>query len=158
MFPFNKFWDWYEKHLALNTSVAAFLFFLQIIHLIWLSLHVVSFELFGQILWEPGAFWQNIIILVDYTEIPALFTTSLVYINILRKNGYRLKETLYLSFLNIQFLHIFWITDEFVIEAFTGAGGGTVLPVWLAWVAIMIDYLELPVIFETIKKALLPLR
>lgn len=147
---FNRFWGWYEKHLALNTSIAAFLFFLQIIHLIWLSLHVVSFKLFGQILWEPGVYWQNIIILVDYTEIPALLSTSLVYINEFRK-GRRVKSALYLIFLNSQFLHIFWITDEFVLEQIHQ--GIYVLPGWLVWIAIFIDYLELPVMFETIKKA-----
>lgn len=26
------------------------------------------------------------------------------------------------------------------------------LPVWLAWIAIFIDYLELPVIYDTIKE------
>lgn len=147
---FNRFWGWYEKHLALNTSIAAFLFFLQIIHLIWLSLHVVSFKLFGQVLWEPGVYWQNIIILVDYTEIPALLSTSLVYINEFRK-GRRAKNALYLIFLNSQFLHIFWITDEFVLEQIHQ--GVYVLPGWLVWAAIFIDYLELPVMIETIKKA-----
>jgi len=69
----------------------------------------------------------------------------------LRKR-YRLKNVLYLIFLNSQFLHIFWITDEFVEARLTGAPEITVLPIWLAIVAIAIDYLELPVIFETIKK------
>jgi hypothetical protein len=26
------------------------------------------------------------------------------------------------------------------------------LPIWLAWIAILIDYLELPVIYDTLKK------
>ena len=89
---------------------------------------------------------------MDYTEIPALITTSLVYINAHRKKK-SIKNLLYLFFLNIQFVHIFWITDEFVLEKLAGhPGGGTILPAWLAWIAIMIDYLELPVIFETFQK------
>lgn len=149
---FEKFWEWYEKHYLLNVTVAAGLFLLQLIHLYWLTTHVITFRLWGLDLFSPPPFWETIIILVDYTEIPALITTSLVYINDLRK-GFKLKPLLYLFFLDIQLLHIFWITDEFVIETFTGKGGGTILPLWVAWIAILIDYLELPIIFETLGKA-----
>ncbi len=148
----NKFWAWYEKHYTLNITVAAGLFFLQLIHLYWLTTHVVSFKLFGLDLFSPPPFWETIIILVDYTEIPAIITTSFVYINELRKR-YNFKSILYLIFLNSQFLHIFWITDEFVLDTFTGTAPGTILPFWLAWIAILIDYLELPIIFETLGKA-----
>jgi len=49
-------------------------------------------------------------------------------------------------------LHLFWITDEFVIEQFARMGErATLLPLWLAWLAIAIDYLELPVIYDTIR-------
>lgn len=147
----QKFWGWYNRHLLLNTSVAAGLFILQLVHLYWLTTHVVFLKAFGLDLFNPPVFWETIIILVDYTEIPALITTSLVYINAHRKKA-SFKNLLYLFFLNIQFVHIFWITDEFVLESFTGSGGGTILPAWAAWIAIMIDYLELPVIFETLKK------
>ncbi|MBI3255992.1 MAG: hypothetical protein HYZ63_03405, partial [Candidatus Andersenbacteria bacterium] len=59
----------------------------------------------------------------------------------------------YLVFLNTQWLHLFWISDEFVIHTFLGEPhGGTILPTWLAWVAIMIDYLEVPVIIDTLRK------
>lgn len=150
---FSKFWAWYERHYTLNVTVAAILFTLQIVHLYWLSTNVVSDRLFGISFFNPPPFWEFMIILVDYTEIPALITTSLVYINEIRKKGYSIKNVLFLFFLNIQFLHIFWITDEFVVEQFSGRGE-TILPFWLAWVAILIDYLELPVIFETIGKAL----
>lgn len=150
----DKFWKWYEKHLTLHISIAAGLFVLQVIHLTWLTLHVVLFKLLGHSFWDPSPLWQNIIILVDYTEIPALFTTSLVYINEIRKKGFKIKPVWYLIALNIQFLHMFWITDTFVVQTFTGVPGITI-PGWLAWVAILIDYLELPVIFETVYKAIL---
>ena len=113
---------------------------------------MVANRLFGVSLFNPPLFWEFIIIVVDYTEIPALITTSLVYINAQRQKA-NIKNFIYLLFINIQFLHIFWITDEYVVETLTGVDGGTVLPVWLAWIAIFIDYLELPVIFETLKKA-----
>ncbi|TSC87367.1 MAG: hypothetical protein G01um10147_688 [Microgenomates group bacterium Gr01-1014_7] len=137
--------------------VAATLFTLQLIHLYWLTTHVVSFKLFGLDLFSPPPFWETIIILVDYTEIPVLITTSLVYINELRKK-FEFKSVLYLIFLNSQFLHIFWITDEFVLTSFTGQGPIVNLPIWLAWIAILIDYLELPVIFETLGKAFLAVK
>ena len=55
-------------------------------------------------------------------------------------------------FLNSQWLHIFWITDEYVSAELAGAGAASALPGWLAWVAILIDYLELPVIYDTLKR------
>lgn len=149
----QKFWKWYESHLTENTVIAAGLFVLQLVHLYWLTTHVVIHKAFGFSLFDPSPLLQWLIIVVDYTEIPALIATSIIYINEMRKkDGSHFKQWLYLFFLNIQFVHIFWITDEFVVESFTG-NAGTILPAWLAWVAIMIDYLELPVIFETLKKA-----
>ena len=147
----SKFWKLYNQHLTLNLTIASGLFTLQLVHLYWLTVHVIFHRAFGFSLWDPSQTLETILLLVDYTEIPALITTSLVYINELRKR-YRLKNVLYLIFLNSQFLHIFWITDEFVEARLTGAPEITVLPIWLAIVAIAIDYLELPVIFETIKK------
>lgn len=153
---FEKFWAWYNHHLTFHITVAAGLFLLQIVHLTWLTLHVVVFRITGQSFWDPSPFWQNIIILVDYTEIPALFSTSLIYINDIRTKGFKIKPAWYLFALNIQFVHIFWITDEFVVQTFKGGDGPAIaIPAWLAWVAIMIDYLELPVIFETTYKAIL---
>jgi len=147
----DKFWIWYERHYTINVTVAAILFALQLFHLYWLTTHVVIHRIFGISLWDPTTLLQNILILVDYTEIPALLTTSLVYIHSLR-NKFNWKSIWFLFFLNSQWLHIFWITDEFVIEQFTG-NSAVILPFWLTWIAIMIDYLELPVIFETLRKA-----
>lgn len=150
MYFFNRFWEWYNKHLALNTAVAAGLFLLQLVHLYWLSADVVATRLTGRSFFELTGIWHWFILVVDYTEIPAILGTSLVYLNEVRQ-GKKLHGLLYLFFINSQWLHIFWITDEFVIEAFTQRNG-TVLPFWLTWVALAIDYLELPVIFDTAKK------
>ncbi len=147
----SQFWKWYEKHLTLNIGIAAFLFTLQLIHLYWLSADVVATKLFGQSFFELTGVWKWLILVVDYTEIPALITTSFVYINEYR-NKKNFKSILYLFFLNSQWLHIFWITDEFVVDQFSGNSTATQLPAWLAWIAIGIDYLELPVIYDTIKK------
>lgn len=153
---FNGFWKWYEKHLTLNIAIATFLFALQITHLYWLFSHVIWMKLFGYALFNPNSFFEWLLIVIDYTEIPALITTSLLYINEYRKNK-NFKSILYLVFLNIQLLHMFWITDEFVESSFTG-NTASHLPGWLAWVAILIDYLELPVMIDTTKKLLTALK
>lgn len=146
------FWQWYEKNLKVNVAIASFLFTWQLVHLLWLTVNVVLPKLLGTPVIPLNSFWENVIILVDYTEIPALISVSLIYINELRKQ-YNFRSLLYLIFLNSQWLHIFWITDEFVIEHINMAHQAY-LPLWLALLAIAIDYLELPVMYDTIKQSL----
>jgi hypothetical protein len=154
---FSRFWHWYERHYLLNLTVATGLFLLQLVHLYWLGTDVIAERLLGEGFFRPTPFWQYIIIAVDYTEIPALISTSVLYAHEFRmglrqfRKFLQWKSVIFLFCLNIQWLHLFWITDEFVVSAFRG-GEGTVLPLWLAWVAIVIDYLEVPVIIDTIVK------
>ena len=145
------FWGWYERNYTLNISVALGLFLLQLVHLYWLSAEVVARRLTGTGYWELDGPLGFLILLVDYTEIPALLGTSLVYLNALRQ-GFRWQPLLLLLFLNSQWIHLFWITDEFVVDAFTGSGSLIGLPGWLAWAAIGIDYLELPVIADMVRR------
>jgi hypothetical protein len=146
---FNSFFAWYERHYRVNIAIAAGLFGLQIIHLVWLSGQPLAEKATGDAFFTLEGPLRWLIILVDYTEIPALLSVSLVYINELRQR-FSVKSLAFLLFLNSQYLHIFWITDEFVIA--TNTGEDTALPAYLAWAAILIDYLELPVIFDTLKK------
>ena len=74
-----------------------------------------------------------------------------------RHIGASWKSILFLILLNSQWLHLFWITDEVVVAQFTGAAA-IAIPVWLSWCAIMIDYLELPVMYDTFKKVFQSLR
>ncbi len=148
----NWFWRWYEGNLRLNIGIAAGIFVWQLIHLFWLTLDVVTARLFSVALFHITGVLQYAIIAVDYAEMPAIITVSLVYINELRKGKDVKRNILFLVLLNSQWLHLFWITDEFVLEILRG--GGAVLPLWLAWIAILIDYLELPVIYDTIRKLL----
>ena len=136
----------------MNLSISAGLFALQLIHLYWLSSDVVAFRLFEAHFFHPPAFWRYLIIIVDYTEIPTLISTTILYIYELRKKFSWIAIWLLFS-INSQWLHLFWITDEFVINQFAGQQA-TILPTWLAWVAIGIDYLELPVIVDTIRRFL----
>jgi hypothetical protein len=151
----HRFWSWYERHYALNVSVAAGLFALQLVHLVWLTAEPLWLKLFGESLFTIDKPYSWPLYLVDYTEIPALLSVSLIYVNELRK-GVALRPLLYLLFLNSQWLHIFWITDEFVVES--NESETTLLPSWLAYVAILIDYLELPVIVDTLRRSVVAQR
>lgn len=153
---FQKLSDWYERHYTMNVGIAAGLFIWQLLHLYWLTLHVVAERLLGISYLELQGFWKLLIILVDYTEIPAIIAVSLVYVHELSKK-WNIKSILFLLFINSQWLHLLWITDEFIIEQFTKSGV-ILFPLWLVWTAILIDYLELPVIFDTIKKFLVSLK
>lgn len=153
--PVKAFWRWYERHYRVNISITLVLFLLQLVHLYWLTANVVWFRLTGERVLSVGETLEYVILLVDYTEIPALVSTSLVYVNELRKK-LTWSSILFLLFLNSQWLHIFWITDEFVVGQFQGEGGA--LPPWLAWVAIGIDYLELPVIVDLVRRFVVSLR
>jgi hypothetical protein len=152
----ERFWAWYERNYVLNVAFASLLFLLQIAHLTWLGADPVAVRLTAHSLFSLNGFLQYAIWFVDYTEIPALIAVSLVYVNELRR-GFSWKALLFLLFLNSQWLHIFWITDEYV-AAELGGGSGSSLPGWLAWVAILIDYLELPVIYDTLKRLAIALR
>jgi hypothetical protein len=153
----DRFWSWYERHYLLNIAVAGGLFVLQLVHLYWLGADVIAERLFGSSAWDPSAAVQWVVWAVDYTEIPVLLSVSLVYVNELRK-GFAWKPLLFLVFLNSQWLHIFWITDEFVVSELQGAPAGSSLPAWLAWAAILIDYFELPVIYDTLRRLVVELR
>lgn len=90
---------------------------------------------------------------VDYTEIPAIITTSLVYAKSYKRKPNN-KDAFYLFFLNVQWLHIFWITDDVVVQLFGYEG---LMGHWnqvVVWMAISIDYLELPVIVEMVRRSL----
>ncbi|MBI4032433.1 hypothetical protein HY374_01875 [Candidatus Berkelbacteria bacterium] len=144
---FHAFWTWYERHERLGVTVATFLFLWQLVHLLWLTTDVVIVRLFGT---EPiltSSFAQLLIAIVDYTEIPALIATSLVYLNDIRKGTAVWRSVGYLILLNSQWVHLFWITDEFVVHSLVQGHTSSFSPA-LAWVAIGIDYLELPVMIN----------
>lgn len=153
---FQKFWRWYESQYALTITLTAILFSWQLVHLFWLSTTVVIPRLTGVMLFTPGPFFELLLVLVDYTEIPALISASVLYLHLLQKN-FSWRHVGFLVLINSQWLHLFWITDEFVVTKFA-AGAAIALPAWVAWVAIMIDYLELPVIFDTVRRAIKLLR
>jgi hypothetical protein len=155
--PVKRFWAWYERHYTLNVTVAACLFTLQLVHLTWLTGEVLWARATGDPLFTVDGIAGWLLYLIDYTEIPALVSVSVLYLNELRR-GFDVRSAIYLVFLNTQWLHIFWITDEFVVNRFEGTATVSSLPTWLAWIAILIDYLELPVIVDTFRRMLVSLR
>jgi hypothetical protein len=148
---FQKFWEWYERTLPAQVTIVAILFVWQLTHLYWLTTDVVFLRLFGISLFPDSRLLKFAVIVADYAEIPALLSATLYYSNELRKKFSRRSLT-YLLLVNSQWLHLFWITDTFVVHVFSNHPIG--LPAWLAWIAIGIDYLELPVIYDTLKKSL----
>lgn len=147
----------YRRRYTLYSGITAGIFLLQIFHLYWLSTHVVAHRLLDESFFDPNQFWQVIIVIVDYLEIPAIISASFLYLFSLGQSWNK-KDFWLLLLLNTQWLHIFWISDEFVESALFATGQGTILPIWLAWIAIFIDYLELPVIYDTVKKFLISLK
>ena len=147
----NSFWGWYEKTLSANTIIVAILFTWQLIHLYWLTTNVVATRLLSVSYFNPSPFLEALIVIADYGEIPAIFAATLLYIRELRLK-FNYKSIWMLVFINSQWLHILWITDEFVVQQFSNTAVLD-LPIWLAWLAIGIDYLELPVIYDALKKA-----
>lgn len=150
----RKFWEWYNRSYRAQLRIAAFLFGLQIVHLAWLTAFVVAPKILGEPIRIGSApVFEFLVVVVDYLEVPAIITTSLVYSASFARERKK-KDVLYLVLLNVQWLHILWITDEVVLEAFARGAHSFVWHPVIAWLAIMIDYLELPVIFETIKRAI----
>src|SRR3989344_7932794 len=111
-----------------------------------MTANVVALRLLGKSFLELSDIPNILIALVDYTEIPALITATLLYFSQLYAK-FNWKSLWFLVLINSQWLHLLWITDAFVVNRFSEMGH-TILPVWLAWIAIFIDYFELPVIFD----------
>ena len=153
---FTKFFRWYQRNYKKNLYLATALFVGQLVHLYWMTTNIILLRIFGHEFWHVGHFGNLLISLVDYTEIPAIIFATIFYLGEFQKgSGFsqNWRNILLLVLINSQWLHLFWITDEVVMAQFTGAAA-VILPVWLSWAAILIDYLELPVIYDTLKKAI----
>ena len=143
------FWHRYEN---LNLKIAFVLISLQLIHLYWLTADVVIQRITGESVLgvQQGSPLFIFFIIIDYVEIPALIAGLTYYaLSIYKHENRATKNVLLLSMLAIQVFHIFWITDDVVYDSFFGSTSVSVeIPYYAAWVAILIDYLELPVIFD----------
>jgi hypothetical protein len=142
------FWHRYE---SLNLKIAFFLISLQLVHLYWLTADVVVQRITGESaleLSQSGPLFL-LVIAIDYIEIPALITGLTYYsLTIYKHQKDVVKNSLLLAMLAVQVFHIFWLTDEVVYDTFFGASSAVEIPYYAAWIAILIDYLELPVIAD----------
>ena len=148
------FWQRYEN---LNLKIAFVLISLQLVHLYWLTADVVIQRIIQKsILAVPhGSPLFIFFIIIDYIEIPALVAGLTYYaLSIYKHEKGSAKNALLLAMLAIQVFHIFWITDDVVYNAFFGSSGAVEIPYYAAWVAILIDYLELPVIADLFYKTI----
>jgi len=145
-----RFWSWYQRHYLATLVITTTAFLLQIFHLYWLFAEVIMERLTGRSWFVFPEAGMVVYVLADYLEIPALISASVLYLNDLRK-GVKLRGLLFLLLLNTQWVHMLWITDDVVVRTFAH----TSLLSWgaaVAWVAILIDYLELPVIVDTLRR------
>ena len=142
------FWHKYEH---LNLKIAFVLISLQLIHLYWLTTDVVIKRLMQD---ESAGLSQTgllflFFIIIDYIEIPGLVAGLTYYgLSLYKDARKRSKNFLFFTLLAVQVFHIFWITDEVVYETFFGFSAAVELPYLAAWAAILVDYLELPVIAD----------
>jgi hypothetical protein len=148
------FWQRYEN---LNLKIAFVLISLQLVHLYWLTADVVIQRITQKsILAVPhGSPLFIFFIIIDYIEIPALAAGLTYYaLTIYNHEKGSAKNALLLAMLAIQVFHIFWITDDVVYNTFFGSSSAIEIPYYAAWVAILIDYLELPVIADLFYKTI----
>ncbi len=146
-----RFWYRYEN---LNLKLAFFLVSLQLIHLYWLTTDVVVKRITGEsaFILSQGGPVLLLFVVIDYIEVPAL-AAGMIYYSLSiykhRKGSAAVKKNaLFLTMLAVQVFHIFWITDEVVYDTFFNGSSVIAIPYFAAWVAILIDYLELPVMAD----------
>lgn len=144
-----NFWYRYEN---LNLKITFILISLQLLHLYWLTTDVVLQRIYGEsFLIFPKALLP-VFVVIDYIEIPALISGMTFYsLSIYKHQKNSWKNSLFLALLAVQVVHIFWITDEIVYDAFFETRL-VEFPLYIAWIAILIDYLELPVMADLFYK------
>ena len=148
----QKFIDFYHRYETLGLKITFILISLQIIHLYWLTTDVVLQKIFGQSFFLVPRNLLPLFIVIDYIEIPALVSGIIFYIYSIRSGEEDSKKSyLFLGLLGVQVIHIFWITDDVVYSSFFNSSF-VQIPSLLAWIAILIDYLELPVMGDLLYK------
>lgn len=148
----QKFINFYHRYENLNLKITFFLISLQILHLYWLTTDVVLQRIYGQSFFLVPKGFLPLFVVIDYIEIPALISGIIFYsYTIHSKKSTAKKNYLFLGMLGIQFLHIFWITDEVVYSSFFNYSF-VEIPYVLSWIAILIDYLEIPVMVDLFYK------
>ncbi|MFY3740325.1 MAG: hypothetical protein HMLIMOIP_000762 [Candidatus Nitrosomirales archaeon] len=140
--------NFYHKYENLNLKISFVLVSLQLLHLYWLTTDVVLQRIYGNSFFLFPKNFLPVFIVIDYIEIPALVSGITYYsLNIYKRERETHKNYLFLSLLAVQVIHILWITDDVIYNTFFQTKF-IEFPFYLAWIAILIDYLELPVIAD----------
>jgi hypothetical protein len=148
----QKLLDFWTRYENLNLRITLILISLQILHLYWLTADVVLQRISGQSYLGLPKELLPLFIVVDYIEIPALVSGITFYLfSIFKGEPNPRKDVIFLILLALQVVHIFWITDEIVYESLLGNDLITI-PLYLTWIAILIDYLEIPVMIDLFHK------
>ena len=148
----QKILDFWTKYESLNLKITFILISLQILHLYWLTADVVLQRIVGESYLGLPRILLPLFIVIDYVEIPALVSGITFYLFIIFKRGsHSRKNVVFLLLLAIQVVHIFWITDEVVYESLLD-NDLVIFPAYAAWTAILIDYLEIPVMVDLFYK------
>ncbi|HKI09696.1 MAG TPA: hypothetical protein VKA09_14975 [Nitrososphaeraceae archaeon] len=148
----QKILDFWTKYESLNLKITFILISLQILHLYWLTADVVLQRIVGESYLGLPRILLPLFIVVDYVEIPALVSGITFYLfRIFKRGSHSRKNVVFLLLLAIQVVHIFWITDEVVYESLLD-NDLVIFPVYAAWTAILIDYLEIPVMVDLFYK------
>ena len=148
----QKFINFYHRYENLSLKITFILISLQLIHLYWLTSDVVLQKIFGESFFIVPRAFLPLFVVIDYIEIPALVSGIIFYgYNIHSDKEDAKRSYLFLGMLAVQVFHIFWITDDVVYNSFFKSSFLEIPPV-LAWIAILIDYLEIPVIADLLFK------
>ena len=147
--------NFYLRYQNINLKISFILISLQLLHLYWLTTDVVLYRLTGIDYFGELSDFILLFIIIDYIEIPALVSGLIYYLFTIiydkKEKEKKIKNTVLLILLAIQSIHIFWITDDVVYTTFVGSDL-IHMPEYFAWIAILIDYLELPVIYDLLKR------
>src|ERR687898_225405 len=148
----QKILDFWTKYESLNFKITFILISLQILHLYWLTADVVLQRIAGESYLGLPRILLPLFIIVDYVEIPALVSGITFYLfSIFKRKSHSRKNVIFLILLAIQIIHIFWITDEVLYESLLD-NDLVKFPVYLAWTAILMDYMEVPVMIDLFYK------
>lgn len=134
--------SFHQKWEDLGLKITFVLVSLQVIHLFWLTTYVVFNDPSLTMYVPPIVF-----VVIDYIEIPALISGVALYTTFIIRDRGGIRNVLLLGTLVVQAVHIFWITDAFILMSFKFNE-----MTWLAWTAVFIDYLELVVVWDLWKR------
>ncbi len=140
--------SFYHKYENLNLKISFVLISLQLLHLYWLTTDVVLQRIYGSSFFLFPKNFLPVFVVIDYIEIPAIVSGITFYSwNIYKRETETRRNYLFLMLLAVQVIHILWITDDVIYNTFFQTKF-LELPFYVAWIAILIDYLELPVIAD----------